>query len=85
MNAGSEEKWFSGIIAFLPDGRPSPAVLTTEETIELLRLDAVTGARTLKYYRDEGLLTGIKLGRKIRYPLPSVLEFLRKKTDGRLR
>ena len=70
-------------IIFLPDGRPAPAVLTADETIELLRLDAQTGLRTLKYYRDEGLLTGVRIGRKVRYPLSEVLRFLSEKTDGR--
>ena len=74
----NEQQTFSSI-PFLPDGRPAPAVLTADETIELLRLDANTGARTLKYYRDEGLLVGIRIGRRVRYPLDEVMRFLAQK------
>jgi len=70
-------------IVFLPDGRPAPGVLTTEEVILLLRLDGDHPGRTLKYYRDEGQLVGIKLGRKIRYTLDEVMRFLAKKTEQR--
>jgi len=74
-----DERIFS--VVFLPDGRPAPAVLTDAETIELLRLDAQTGSRTLKYYRDEGLLVGVRIGRKVRYPLSEVMRFLGEKVS----
>lgn len=74
---------FRDSVVFLPDGRPAPAVLTSDETIELLRLSAQTGARTLKYYRDEGQLKGIRIGRKVRYPLSEVMRFLAEKTEQR--
>lgn len=65
--------------AFLPDGRPAPAVLTAAETIELLRLEGNNPERTLKFYRDEGKLKGIPLGRKMRYRLVDVERFLEQK------
>jgi len=64
-------------IAFLPDGRPAPAVLTAAEVAAFLRLDGNGKAeRTLKYWRDEGLLKGVRLGRKVRYRLSDVEAFL---------
>jgi len=66
---------------YLPSGRPCPAIMTTAEVIELLRLDGTKGERTLKYYRDEGQLTGVRLGRSIRYPLDEVLRFIHEKVN----
>lgn len=67
-------------VVFLPDGRPAPAILTAEETADLLRLEGEHPERTLKFYRDEGQLTGVRLGRKVRYPLGEVLRFVAQKT-----
>ena len=69
------------LIAYLPDGRPAPVVLTAEETAELLRLDNGDPLRTLKFFRDEGLLKGFRLGRKVRYRLIDVLTFLEQKSE----
>lgn len=66
-------------IPYLPDGKPAPVVLTSEELVCLLRLEGEHPERTLKYYRDEGELCGIRLGRKVRYPLDEVLRFLAQK------
>lgn len=68
-------------IYYLPSGRPAPAVLTAQETAEMLRLDNGDPLRTLKYFRDEGELVGFRLGRKVRYRLSDVLEFLAKKAQ----
>lgn len=70
-------------IAFMPNGKPCPVVMTAEEVVELLRLDNGDPLRTLKYFRDEGLLVGFRLGRRIRYRLVDVLKFLNKKTECR--
>ena len=59
----------------LPNGdgsfTPCPELLTEDETIRYLRLD-VNGPRnpsgTLKYYRDQGVLRAIHIGRNLRYP-----------------
>lgn len=66
-------------IPHLPDGRAAPVVLTAAETADLLRLDNGDPLRTLKFYRDEGLLCGIRIGRKVRYPLSEVMRFLDRK------
>ena len=73
----TEQQSFS--VAFLPDGRPAPAVLTADETVSLLRLDNANPLRTLKFYRDEGLLVGVRIGRKVRYPLDEVMRFIAEK------
>jgi len=70
------EQTFS--VAFMPDGRPAPAVMTAEEAAAFLRLGD-KGERCLKYYRDMGELVGIRIGRRIRYPLDEVLKFLAEK------
>ena len=68
----------------MPDGKPVPTVLNDEELIQLLRLDEQgphNARTTLKYYRDKGLLKGIRLGKKIRYTRDEVLKFLEKQTE----
>ncbi|MCJ7777766.1 MAG: hypothetical protein MUP16_05580, partial [Sedimentisphaerales bacterium] len=62
MNLQTEQT-FS--VSFMPDGRPAPAVMTSVEVIEFLRLDG-KGDRTLKYWRDIGLLRGVRLGKTLR-------------------
>ena len=74
-----EEKQPFSSIAFLPSGRPAPVVLTASEAIELLRLDGKNPERTLKFWRDEGDLRGIRLGRKVRYRLVDIERFLARK------
>ena len=63
-------------IAFLPDGRPCPAIMTAEEVARLLRLDGDHPERCLKYWRDQHELKGIILGKKVRYRLQDILDFL---------
>jgi len=75
MNLQAEQT-FS--VAFMPDGRPAPAVMTADETAAFLRLDG-KGERTLKYWRDIGLLHGVRLGKTLRYRLCDVESFLAKK------
>jgi len=70
-----------GYPVFLPSGRPAPAVMTADEAASFLRLDdGPNPLRTLKFYRDSGQLAGVRLGRRVRYPLPEVLRFLAEKT-----
>jgi hypothetical protein len=71
-------------IVFLPSGKPAPAVMTSAEVIELLRLDSGSPERTLKYFRDEQELVGFRLGRRVRYRLEDVLSFLAKKAEKAL-
>jgi len=69
-------------IAFLPDGRPCPAVMTADELAALLRLDGEHPGRCLKYWRDMGLLRGVRLGKTLRYRLCDVEAFLDRKAGA---
>ena len=71
-------------ICFMPNGQPVPEVLSEEEVIQFLRLDADgtnKAAYTLKYYREKNLLRGTQIGKKIRYVKQEVLNFLAKQTE----
>jgi hypothetical protein len=64
---------------YFPDGRPVPDLLTEEEAIQFLRLDTdgpTDPARTLKHYRDKGLLKPTRIGKKNRYSLKELLRFI---------
>ena len=65
-------------VVYFPDGRPVPEVLNEQEAIEFLRLDDGTKHPevSLQYYRSEGLLKGVKIGRKLRYTKTELLRFL---------
>ena len=69
---------------YFPDGKPVPEVLTESDLIALLRLDE-DGPKdptlTINYYRDKGLLRGIRIGKRIRYTKQEVIRFLEKQTD----
>ena len=69
---------------YFPNGKPVPEVLIEKELVELLRLDE-DGPKdptlTIQYYRDKGLLKGIRIGKRIRYTKQEILEFLEKQTD----
>lgn len=69
-------------IPYMPNGVPAPAVLTAKEAAAFLRLDGDSALRTLKYYRDTGLLIGVRIGRSVRYPLSELLNFLKRKTEN---
>ena len=71
-------------LSYFPDGRPVPEVLTEPELIELLRLNEdgpKDPALTIQYYRDKGLLRGVRIGKRIRYTKQEVMKFLGKQTD----
>ena len=69
---------------YFPDGNPVPEVLTENDLIKLLRLNE-DGPKdptlTIHYYRDKGLLRGIRIGKRIRYTKQEVLNFLQKQTE----
>ena len=71
-------------IIFFPNGRPVPEVLVEKELIELLRLNE-DGPKdphlTIQYYRDKGLLKGIRIGKRTRYTKQEILKFLEKQTE----
>ena len=68
-------------VVILPGDPPRlcPEVLTADEAIRYLRLD-VDGPRkpklTLRYYREKGLLHGVKVGRRLRYRRVELDRFL---------
>ena len=69
---------------FFPSGKPVPEVLVKRELIELLRLDEdgpKDPALTIQYYRDKGLLKGVRIGKRIRYSKTEVIKFLEKQTE----
>jgi hypothetical protein len=75
---------YAGITVYFPNGQPAPIILTEQELITLLRLDTEgpqTPSLTLQYYRDKGLLRGIRVGKRIRYYLYDVLRFLELQVD----
>ena len=76
--------------AVLPDGNggftPCPELMTEQEAIRFLRLDADGSAdpvQTLRYYRDKGQLIAIKVGRKNRYRRQDLESFLAQKSEAK--
>ena len=72
---------FGASLTVLP-GNPTqlcPKLLTAEEAVRYLRLD-VEGPKnpvdTLRYYREKGLLTGVRVGRHMRYRRADLDAFL---------
>jgi hypothetical protein len=72
---------------YMVDGEkviPVPEVMTEEEVIKMLRLDADGPDKpkdTLRYYREKGLLRATRIGKRLRYSRPEVLRFLEVQTD----
>jgi len=68
---------------YFPNGRPVPEVLIEQEALGFLRLDEGSNhpKTTLQYYRSEGLLKGIKIGRKLRYTKTEMLRFLERLSE----
>jgi len=70
-------------IAYFPDGRPCPVVLTQDEAIKFLRLDTVgvkQPGKTLERYQDEGLLKGTYISKKCFYSVSELCRFVEKVT-----
>jgi len=55
-------------------------LLTESELIQWLRLDEPGGPKnpsaTIKFYRQRGLLKGVRIGRHLRYPLAEAERFV---------
>ena len=64
---------------YMPDGSThAPLVMTTQEVIELLRLDTIDTKhpdQSLERLRAQGL-KGIRIGKAVRFLLTDVLAFL---------
>jgi len=71
---------------FLPGNppQPCPELLTEEEAIRYLRLDTVkidNPGETLKRYRDQGLLRGTQVSKRIFYRRVELDKFLERVTE----
>jgi len=65
-------------------GQLSPDLLTEEEAIRLLRLDVdgpTNPQKTLRYYREQGLLKATRVGKRLRYQRKELLSFLDRLTE----
>lgn len=62
---------------------PCPELLTEAEAIRYLRLEADNNpSRTLKYYREKGLLRATTVGRHLLYRRVELDRFLKLQTAG---
>ena len=86
MKARSEASIGYEVFSVLPgsQGQLCPDLLTEEETIRFLRLD-VEGPgnpqKTLRYYREQGLLKATRVGKRLRYQRKELLNFLNRLTE----
>jgi hypothetical protein len=63
--------------------QPCPELLTEEEAIRYLRLDSDRNpSRTLRYYRERGLLQATAVGRHHRYRRIELDKFLERQTGS---
>ena len=87
LMANTNNNLFFGTV-YSPDGTPTPELLTEQEVICFLRLD-IDGpenpARTLKHYRDKGLLHSTRIGKTNRYSKTELLKFIDIMTDRKKR
>ena len=70
-------------VAYMPDGRPAPSVMTETEFIRWLRLDELgikNPKKTLDYYKAKGDLRGTHISNRCVYTQEEGLDFLRKLT-----
>lgn len=74
-------------MAIIPDINggftPCPELLTEQEAVQYLRLnDDKNPSRTLKYYREKGLLRATMVGRHLLYRRVELERFLELQTTG---
>jgi len=87
MRKRSETSAGQGTFSVLPgdQGQLCPDLLTEQETIRFLRLD-VDGPKdpqkTLRYYRERGLLRATRVGKRLRYQRKELLDFLDRLTEN---
>jgi len=84
MSKGVEQQVVSGPLSFFLNGQPVPDLLTEQEAILFLRLDIdgpKDARRTLKHYRDKGLLQGTRIGKHLRYSKTELLRFIDEMTE----
>jgi len=59
--------------------QPCPDLLTADEAVRFLRLDESSSAnpdKALRYYRDKGLLRGVRMGNSVRFRLADLLALI---------
>jgi hypothetical protein len=68
--------------AFMPDGTPAPYVLTPELAVIFLQFDGEVKnpENTLKYYREKRMLKGTYYGKRCRYSLKELCDFVDRQT-----
>lgn len=54
-------------------------LMTGKEVVEHLRIETPNPRRTLAYYRDQGLLKGVRIGREYKYRRIDVKNFIHRK------
>lgn len=82
-NCGMDKLPYISGFAILPGNPPTqcPELLTEEEAIRYLRLENDPHAsRTLRYYREKGLLRSTVIGRHLRYRRIELEQFLERQT-----
>lgn len=74
------------VTAWLPTvpPRPAPDLMTADEAVIYLRLDAGEdgGLTSLTRYRTSGRLKGVKIGRSVKYRLADFRRFVQEMADG---
>ena len=73
-------------VAFLPGNpaQPCPELLTEDEAIRYLRLDTINignPADTLRRYREQGLLRGTQVSKRVMYRRIELDRFLERLTE----
>jgi hypothetical protein len=62
---------------------PVPYTMTEPELVRFLRLEnAPHPSKTIRYYRERGILKAVQVGKNVRFLLPDVLEFLEKNKEA---
>ena len=87
MKTGLETSIGYKVFSVLPgnqEGQLCPDLLTEEEAIRFLRLDIegpTNPQKTLRYYREQGLLKATRVGKRLRYQRKELLSFLDRLTE----
>lgn len=55
---------------------PVPYTMVEAELIRFLRLGGANPSKTIRYYRERGILKAVQVGKNVRFLLPDVLDFL---------
>ncbi len=72
------------VTSYMPNGHPCPAVLTGDEVIVLLRLDAIAiknPQASLDRLRGQGL-NAVRIGKACRFLLSDITQFLEERPQS---